>query len=117
MKVLTICEGGNIRSVGCAFMLKQCVGFDALAASIRFNTDATMGMLYAWAEKIVAMFPEVVARIPEEWQSKVVLVDVGADRFGNCFHPELLNMLAPRLNNWKNAGYPVGLVDGKITSF
>jgi predicted protein tyrosine phosphatase len=45
--------------------------------------------LAEWADVVVVMEPQFKAYIPVEWQKKVVVCDVGHDRWSNPYHPEL----------------------------
>lgn len=92
-RVLCICEGGNVRSVGLAFRLKQCHGLDAIAASWRFNSPETLKLLYGWADRIVVMQPEMWEHVPAEFRSKAAICDVGPDNYGTAFHPVLQDRL------------------------
>lgn len=106
MKFLCICEGGNVRSVSLAFLLKS-AGQDALAASARFTSPATLAMLWDWAEHVIVMSPEIVAMIPAAVLQgrRLAVVDVGPDRFGSAFHPELIGMLQPVVEDWLVRGW------------
>jgi hypothetical protein len=99
LKILTVCEGGNVRSVSLAFVLKNHLGHDAVAASWRFNSEKTLEMLYEWAEKIIVMQPEFLQHIPHLHRMKTTVCDVGQDRFGNAFHGELLMIVMTWLVN------------------
>ncbi len=54
MKVLCICEGGNVRSVAMAQYLKE-NGHEAIAIGEKYTTDETFDMLSNWADKIMFM--------------------------------------------------------------
>lgn len=103
MKILTICQGGTVRSVCLARILKDkdVVGksHDAIAASWQWNSAATMEMLGAWADLVVVMEPSMVDRIPQSLRGKTEVCDVGPDRFGNAINPELIKLC----HDWANA--------------
>jgi len=99
-KILTVCEGGNVRSVGLAYALKS-NGQDAVAASWRFNTKETLAMLYRWADFIVVMQPEMMEHIPNRYKPKLRCIDVGPDRFGSAFHPELQGIFQAHMLDWQ----------------
>ena len=79
---LTVCEGGTVRSVGLAFMLKT-RGFDALAASWRWNPPETLDLLCRWATRIIVVQPEFVEKISPAHRKKITVYDVGPDTYGN----------------------------------
>lgn len=93
MKILCVCEGGNVRSVACAYLLKYMHGQDALAVSFAKNSVDTILMLVIWADKIVVMQREMEAIVPSIYQQKVSVYDVGPDKWGNAFHPQLLEKI------------------------
>lgn len=94
MKILTMCQGGNVRSVALAARLKGLHGHDAVACSWEFNTPETIKMLCQWAEMIVVMEAVFVKYIPVEFGKKIHYCDVGPDRWGSAFHPELQDIIA-----------------------
>lgn len=78
MKILTVCHGGNSRSVAMAYMLKV-QGHDALACGVGPNSEETKRVLYNWADLIVLMSAEFLPWIPKEFMKKTVVVEVGPD--------------------------------------
>lgn len=96
MKILCVCRGGNSRSVTCAYLLKQVYGHDALAVSYKYNAPETLRMLCDWADKIVVMRLGIVQRIPAEFFYKILIADVGTDKW---FHPsnELMTLICKKL--------------------
>ena len=93
MKILCVCEGGNVRSVACAYLLKYMHCQDALAVSFAKNSPATILMLVEWADKIIVMQREMEAIVPFRHKPKVSVYDVGPDKWGNAFHPQLLEQV------------------------
>ena len=91
-KVLTMCQGGNSRSVGCAYLLKYEYGFDALACGWEKNSSETITMLCKWADWIMVMEPQFKDYVPVQYHGKIAVVDVGPDRWFNSLHPELLDL-------------------------
>lgn len=57
MKILTCCFGGNVRSVGCKFVLHMKYGHDVLACGVDHNTPETIEMLCNWADYVIVMEP------------------------------------------------------------
>jgi len=93
MKILCVCEGGNVRSVACAYVFKYEHGHDALAVSTRKNNLETHQMLWEWADRIVVMQPEFKRFVLPQYQGKVFICDVGPDRWFNCLDPELVLLI------------------------
>lgn len=83
MKILTVCQGGNVRSVMARYLLNYKYGFDALACGWEPNSAETKEMLFEWADIIIPMQAEFVDKIPEKYRDKVQFVlDTGPDRWG-----------------------------------
>jgi predicted protein tyrosine phosphatase len=93
MKFVTICQGGNVRSVALAYLLKYKCGHDAIACSWQKNSDETRLMLYQWADFICVLEEKFTQYVPEEFHNKIKVYEVGPDRWGNSLHPELLALL------------------------
>jgi predicted protein tyrosine phosphatase len=91
-KALSICQGGNSRSVALAYLLKYWYDVDALACSWEKNTSETMAMLCDWAETIFVMQPEFREFVPEQYRGKIQVIDVGEDRWFNGMDPDLLKL-------------------------
>lgn len=107
MKFLTVCQGGNVRSVGLAFVLKYKHNQDAIAASWEKNSPETKEMLYNWADYIVVMQSKFKEHIPEQFHDKLRVVDVGEDRFGYAFHPDLQAFCTKVVDDWKTRDYKI----------
>lgn len=82
MKVLCICEGGNVRSVALAQLIKE-KGHDAIAIGIDHVSVETNDMLMIWADKVIDVrkylskdlwhnprHPELKEKVKEIWQSE-----------------------------------------------
>lgn len=107
-KVLCMCQGGNVRSVALKYLLHYGgMKLDALACGWESNTDNTRDMLFAWADYIIVMQPQFASRVPAAFHyqpggpRKLFCYDVGQDRFGNPFHPELQQMLKGMISGHK----------------
>lgn len=88
-KFLCVCDGGNVRSHALAFHLKWDRKQEAIAAGRLHLSVETMSMLCEWADVIVLMEPHMVSSIPTMQMHKIVVMDVGPDRWGVYVHPEL----------------------------
>ena len=105
-KFITVCEGGNVRSVGLAYLLKV-HGQDAIAMSWRFNNPETLGKMFNWADYIVIMQAKFKEHIAEIFHHKLLVVDVGEDRYGYAFHPELQGGLTPIVKDWQSKNWEI----------
>lgn len=99
-KILTICAMGNSRSVALAFSLKE-MKYDAIAMGIEIASDDTQKMLFEWANKIILVDKRFEHKIPEIYKEKLLIWDVGGDRFFRGFEPELMDMYT---TYWKMEG-------------
>jgi predicted protein tyrosine phosphatase len=99
LRVLCVCQGGNVRSVCLATRLKQKHRLDALACGYEKNSADTVKMLADWADVIVVMEERMIPRIPTKQQHKVRVCEVGPDRFGASTHKELM----PTVHAWADA--------------
>ena len=95
-KILTMCAGGNVRSVGLKYVLRYKYGHEALACGQDANSPETIDMLCRWAHYIIIVEPDYEKFIPERYRfhadgtKKMFCYNVGPDRFGYAFHPELV---------------------------
>lgn len=91
-----MCAGGNVRSVGLRYILKYKYGHEGLACGQDANSPETIEMLCQWADYIIVVMPDYLKFIPEKYhkkengEQKLFCYNVGEDRFGYAFHPELL---------------------------
>ncbi len=94
MKILTVCQGGNVHSVMARFILNYHIEphQDCLAMGWEPNSEETKTMLYEWADCIVPMESDIFNKIPEQYRWKVgAVLDVGPDRWG--LNSDLLNLV------------------------
>lgn len=114
MKVLTMCQGGHVRSVALKYLLKYVYGHDVLACGWESNTQETREMLYRWADVIVIMQPEMEQYVPQEHHNagdrrKLLCYDVGPDNYGSPFHPSLQQGLREMIE-----GHGVFVGEGRV---
>lgn len=88
-----MCAGGNVRSVGMKYLLKYKYGHEALACGQDANSTETIDMLCSWADYVIVMTDDYAKFVPEKYKDKLLCYDVGEDRFGYAFHPELLQII------------------------
>lgn len=88
MKIVVVCEQGNNRSVHFAHLLKYWNN-DVLTGGLKTNSEETLKMLYEWAETIILTEKIQENKIPEKYQDKVVVFEVGPDTYHRPFNAEL----------------------------
>jgi predicted protein tyrosine phosphatase len=93
MKVLTICSAGTVRSVAMAHRLKHDYGIDAVPLGHDLNSQDTIDKMSDWADLILVMQPKYAEGILKRNAHKVVVADVGMDRWANPLNPELQEMV------------------------
>jgi len=98
-KILTICAGANVRSVGLKYLLKYKYGHEALACGQDSNTQETRDLLSEWADYIIVVTQDYLPFISERFKDKTFCYEVGEDRFGYAFHPELLQICDQLIQN------------------
>lgn len=105
MKVLCVCEHGNVRSVALAYLLKTIYSHEALSCGIRNMSQETKRTLFTWADKVIALDADVFLGIAAfsalnekgKYSDKLHLVDVGKDKWFNAKDQELLHILYKNL--------------------
>lgn len=80
MKVLCICEHGNVRSVALAYLIKTIYGHEAIAVGHKNVSKDTMDMLMMWADKSIDV-------------TKLVGEDIWYDPFNRNLQHKLLKKL------------------------
>jgi hypothetical protein len=87
-----MCAGGNVRSVALKYILKYKYGHECLACGQDANSPETIDMLCNWADYVIVVTENYKNFIPEKYHSKLLCYEIGIDRFGYAFHPELLDI-------------------------
>lgn len=101
MKFLCVCEGGNTRSVGMAYTLKYNFNQEAVPVSYAKLSQESLDYFSEWADKIILMQPQFAGKF-EKWDKKLVIIDVGPDRWLNPLHRELQNIVSEIAQKWAN---------------
>lgn len=101
---LCVCERGNCRSVHLAGILKEDLHQDAIALGITAAALYTQVLLGEWADHIVLCDQELMDLVPEPWKAKLLLFDVGEDRFFQGWNPTLITLFRNHLNEHANPG-------------
>lgn len=100
LKILTVCEHGNVRSVAMAYLIKVVYHHrhEVIPIGIKDISDNTRQMLFDWADKIIFM-DQTLVPIPLHENDKLYLVDVGKDVWNNPQAQELLHKCLKGLQN------------------
>jgi hypothetical protein len=89
MKVLCICQKGNMRSVALAHILKTEHKLDAIAMGICTSSPDTQKMLFEWCDVMILTSKRYIELIPLEYRRKLKVWHVGTDRWFNGYPSDL----------------------------
>ena len=99
MKILVICQRGNVRSVTVATLLKDYAGLnDVIALGVQTSTPETLQYMVEWADLVInAGQTELVDYL--DWPSVKAYVYLGIeiDRWQKSMHPELMRIVVEEL--------------------
>jgi hypothetical protein len=90
-KIVCCCEQGQVRSVATRNILHRLLNNkNILAAGLRKNNEATLRMLFTWADIVLITGEQrlLLLMLPG-YADKTIHINVGEDRWGNPFHAEL----------------------------
>ena len=105
MKFLVVCEGGAVRSVALASVLRWDFGQQAVAISGSKSDPELVDLLSGWADYIVVMWTPAVEKIRKKYAHKIRVFDIGPDIWLNSMHRDLLNKVGEQADKWKDAGW------------
>lgn len=97
MKYLCVCQGGSVRSVTLAHILKYGLKQDAIAMGWEPTSKETAKMLFEWADQIIVMQTEYKKYIPKKFLKKTQVCDVGPDIWGMSLHPDLIKKIHSKM--------------------
>lgn len=101
MKVVTMCQQANCRSVGLGIVLKDHHQVDCVAVGYNANSPELREMLYSWADAIVLMQPGMVTSVPWQFRVKTIVCDVGPDGYWHARNEQLQAKCHEWVNKWK----------------
>lgn len=96
MKIVTVCRGGNVRSVATKLVLQNLnLNHQVIAIGHDNTDDETKKLLFEWADDIVFLVPEFSNHwlAQRKYQDKINILDVGNDIWGNPFDKKLINKI------------------------
>ena len=92
MKILILCNHGNVRSVALKYLIQRLYDHDVLAAGVEENSQLTLNMLQGWADKVITLTKEAHNLVPNS-----IFIDVGKDIWFNPFAQDLHHLLLKRI--------------------
>lgn len=91
-KYLCVCQYGHSRSVAMTRVL-HARGLQAVAVGWYTSPDWLIALSHA-ADKIIALESKCIVHIPETCRNKIILMDIGPDRWSDPYNAELYAMLS-----------------------
>lgn len=100
MKILILCNHGNVRSVGLKYLIQRLYGdkHDVLAAGVEENSNATLKLLMDWADKVISLTDEANSVASYKGDNNK-FIDIGRDTWFNPFHHELQHKLLKHIKD------------------
>lgn len=101
MKILCICEHGNVRSVALAYLIKTIYTHEAISIGSKNTSESTMFILYEWADKIIFLDKNLFNKYTklEKKVYNMQLLDVGEDIWHDPYHPNLIHKILKQINS------------------
>ncbi len=100
MKIMTICDQGNNRSVTFAHLLKyKYPGSDVIAIGLGRCSVETQKMLFDWADYLIVTDKELYDNMEPGWEEKKRLWDVGKDVYPRPFNKYLYQLAKDFIEN------------------
>lgn len=97
MKILVLCEHGNVRSVSVAYLFKTLFKADCIAYGAKSGNEQTMLYLSEWADKIVLADSTILGYLPSEVLKfephKLITFQLGEDIWHKPFHQGLMHKI------------------------
>lgn len=109
LKFLCVCAAGTVRSGALAFSLKYNFYQDAVTLSHECNEPEVFALLSKWADHIILLRPYFIKKVPVEFYSKVRVMDIGTDRWGNPLNKELQNIVSQEIQRWASNNWVIDL--------
>ena len=104
MKFLCVCQDGNVRSVAMAYQLHNKHGHEAVPVGWKRLSKASLDLFCEWADRIVIMQAEYADKIGDAFKSKILIAEVGRDRYGCKWGRGLPELVAGITAQWKADG-------------
>lgn len=97
MNILTVCQHGNVRSVGTKSRLNSRGHTDVIAIGAENSSPEVLDMLYEWADIVLVAEPRFIELLPDD--SKVEKsFTIGPDTFGWYGKKELKQIVDEQLD-------------------
>lgn len=99
IKILTVCNQGNCRSVGTRRQLNKRGYANVIAIGCTNTSVETLTMLCDWADEILVAKPKHEGPLPKNARGKVnKQFTIGEDKWHNSMNEELRNIVKKQLD-------------------
>ena len=92
MKIVILCQKGNMRSVSLAWYLKKYLKHEAIATGFTVTRRSTRKMLFGWSDMIICVAGRYSHWVPEKYRYKLKVWDVGTDRWFKGYPKDLIDI-------------------------
>lgn len=98
MKILTVCQRGNVRSATVATILKDYCGYkDVIAIGVHTSTPETIALMAAWSDVILISGQQDLCGAFKDTPKPVVYLGIEVDQWGEHMHPQLVDIAIEKL--------------------
>lgn len=87
-----------------AYTLKYNFNQEAVPVSYAKLSQQSLDYFSKWADKIILMQPQFEDKF-KGWKEKLVILDVGPDRWLNPLHSEIQKIVSEIAQKWANASF------------
>lgn len=98
VKILCVCQSGNVRSVGTRNRLERRRFYNVIAIGAKNTGQETLNFLANWADKILLAEPKFADAFSAYKDKIEPNFTIGPDVFGRRNHPELQQIIKQQLN-------------------
>lgn len=99
MKILTVCQRGNVRSATVATILKDYGGYlDVIAVGVHTTTPETLSLMTNWANMILIAGQKELCEAFNGTVKLPIYLGIETDYWGTHMHPELVDIAIQALD-------------------
>lgn len=98
MKILTVCQRGNVRSATVATILKDYGGYlDVIAIGVHTSTPETIAHMAAWSDLILISGQRDLCEAFKDTSKPIIYLGIEIDQWGEHMHPNLVDIALEKL--------------------
>jgi predicted protein tyrosine phosphatase len=99
IKILCVCQMGNVRSVGTKARLNKRNYNNVIATGSSSTGEETLAMLCEWADVILVAEPDMIEQLPNGHDKVDSNFFIGEDVYGNPLNRTLQELVKTQLDN------------------